>query len=177
MTLRNIIYICLLLLSGECTSQSEMDSIILNKISIEITDVVTRQQLFNLKFQIASENDTTEIQVDSINPLVVKLPFELKYELSVIKEEYDTVTVQIENPSDSAEIKLEFFLPKKSLSQKEKRIAHKNFKLLSPENCIWCGGFKRIKPNFFEMCLSRTIIYHSKGPIRTSYVMAKLKNY
>ena len=172
----NLIYS--IVFSFVCHSQELLPEHITNKLTIEITDVVDRSQLEGLTLIMIDENDTLKIKVDSNSNsnLVFDIKPFTKYSTTIIKEGYDTISINWESPVDSAEIILEFFMPKLTLSRREKRIAHENYNLLPQNTCDYCGGFKLLRPSLNEMCVARYRAFMN-GENSSSYKFRKLKYY
>lgn len=126
-----------------------------NVLKVEIIDIVERNHLTDLQLIIWHEKDTVNIHIDSVYKLFFELHLPGKYYAKVIKEDYDTLSIDWTKSDINNYSILEFFLPKKTLSKEEKRIAHlKSLDLpeLKPENNYGFKGF-RFKHN--EMCVMR----------------------
>lgn len=130
-----------------------------NRLTITIIDVVDRTHLSDLTLIIASKDDTLNLKIDTVSPLVFNLDSSGIYTTTVIKDGYETLVHEWKNPSDSAELIIEFFMPKTTLTRREKRSAHYHSKHLEKKKCDNCGGFKRISPSFNEMWVIRSITY------------------
>lgn len=148
-----------------------------NQLSIEIIDVVERKQLSDLDLIICNENDTINIHVDSTDILIFDLKYPGSYSATVIKDGYDTLFIEFNNPSDSAELILEFYMPKTMLTYRDKRKAH-NFSRDLPERpCDHCGGFQRISVAYNEMCVIRFREFVNGQASESAYEFRKLKYY
>lgn len=150
---------------------------IVNQLKIEIIDVVERNQLCDLNLIICNENDTINLLIDSTAILIFDLKFPGHYSATVIKEGYDTLSVEWKNPLDSTELILEFYMPKTTLTRGEKRKAHSYFRDLPERPCDYCGGFERISLDYNEMCVMRFRTFKNDKSSSSSYEFRKLKYY
>jgi len=148
-----------------------------NQLKIEIIDVVERNQLVDLDLIICNENDTINFHIDSTDNLIFDLKFPGRYSTTVIKEGYDTLSVEWNNPLDSTELILEFYMPKTILTRVEKRKAHAYSRDLPEIPCDHCGGFQGIAVAYNEMCVMRLIKFEKNQYSSSSYEFRKLKYY
>lgn len=171
-----IIAVMLGLVGTKSIAQTSTPNAVRNQLTVEIIDVVDRKPLTDVTLIIANSYDTLNLQIDSVSPLIFELDYIGDYTTTVIKEGYDTLFIEWENPIDSAELLMEFFMPKTKLSRKEKRTAHYHSKRLPRDPCDNCGGFKAIRPSFNEM---RVIRFRDLKPSSSSdyFEMRKLRFY
>ena len=158
-------------------AQNDQPIQIVNQLKIEIIDVVERHQLYDLNLIICSENDTINLHIDSTDNLIVDLKLLGHYSATVIKEGYDTLSFEWNNPIDSTESILEFYMPKTRLTREEKRKAHSYSRHLPERLCDYCGGFQRITVGFNEMCVMRFREFKNDESFGGSYEFRKLKYY
>ena len=159
-------------------AQKKQSVELVNQVRIEIIDVVERNQLFDLNLIMCYESDTIiNIHIDSTDILIFDLNSLGNYNTTIIKDDYDTLSIEWSNPVDSAELILEFYMPKTKLNRSDKRKAHSYSKDLPERPCAHCGGFKRITVAYNEMCVIRFRKFVKGQYSGSSYDFRKLKYY
>lgn len=172
-----IIVFLLVLASTKSIAQKDSPQVLKNQLSIEIVDVVGQNHLSDLTLIIANDYDTLSVQVDSVYDLVFELDSSGSYSTTVIKAGYETLSIDWENPTDSVELVLEFYMPKTKLTKQEKRTAHDNSKNLPVRPCATCGGFQSITVSHKELCAIRFGVFNGDYRIHGLHVFRKLSDY
>lgn len=150
-----LVIVTTILFGQHGSAQNNQEAGVLNPLKIEFTDVVSQEPLIDLDLIIQDANETITIHVDSVTNLILDLKLPGRYTATVIKNGYDTLTAEWNNPQDSAVLILEFYVPKTTLSRRDKRKAHANSRKLPESPCDHCGGFQRTTPGFNEICVIR----------------------
>ncbi|NBR15146.1 MAG: hypothetical protein EBU01_11305 [Crocinitomicaceae bacterium] len=166
------------LLVNYSLAQNSQPQKVVNVLKVEIIDIVERNHLTDLQLIIWHKKDTVNIHIDSVYNLFFELNFPGKYYAKVIKEGYDTLIMDWENPALPSELILEFYMPKKVLSRKEKRIAHKYSVNLPERNSYENGGFEKTRFVFNELCVIRYRYFNLEGMRSgTTWDFRKFKEY
>lgn len=147
------------------------------QLKVEVIDVVDRNDLTGVELVLLHEKDTLYNQLTTATSQRIELKNSGVYTAKVMKKRYDTLTCELTIPTDSAEFILEFFMPKTTLTWKEKRKAHFASRHLPERPCKNCGGFKRIVVGYNEMCVMRFLIYTQNESYSSSYEFRKLTYY
>lgn len=140
-------------------------------------DVVNRNHLTGVELILSREKDTLYNKLIEAMSQRIELKNPGFYTAKVIKKGYDTLTCDLTIPADSAEFILEFFMPKTTLTWKEKRKAHSASRHLPERPCTYCGGFKRNVVGYNEMCVIRFLVYTQNESISSTYEFRKLTYY
>lgn len=177
MVKNRILILALLLITVNSFAQNRQSTSVVNQLKIEIVDVVEKKPLVDLDLILANENDTNRVHIDSVNNLSFDLNFSGNFSLTAIKEGYDTLTLTWNNPPDLAELLVEFFMPKITLTKEQKRKAHANSLHLSEIPCDNCGGFERFRVGYNEMCVIRLREFKNKEHSGGAYEVRKLRYY
>lgn len=135
--------------------QNELEKTTGNRIHIEFTDVVTKAPISELTFILTNSVDTTVYADIPGGVLDLNLETVGNYTATAIKEGYDTLWLEFENPQDSADQILEFFIPRTDLTKDEMKMAHKNSLQLPERVDESSGGFQQIRASRKEFIVLR----------------------
>ncbi len=160
------------LISGITTNAQSITSLQpkTNLLTVHVVDVVDHVMLKDYTLTLKHESDSVSTSVDFKSHQVFEIKESGTYQLSITKEGYRSLEVEWEQPEDRANVIVDFFVPKDSLSKSDLKYARAGSRRVPNHYPIMSqGGFQRVGPSRKQMCLS-VVTINEKSSSAGSYV-------